>query len=107
MKGQFVKIIGSSSVFEDFLGRYGVIKEYAYGDKWTVEFNARVGNKGSLYHTVSEKDFEVINQVNPVKKGKWVSLHGIIHCSNCNSVTGVPTCYCSDCGADMREDKDE
>lgn len=63
---------------------------------------------GSLADDVEEIISIIDNfpTIEPVK-GKWVSLHGIIHCSNCNSATGVPTCYCSDCGADMREDKDE
>lgn len=63
MEGKVIKIIGTSSVFEEFLGRYGVVKEKAYGDKWIIEFNGKTENVVSLSHTVSEKDFEVIGQV--------------------------------------------
>ena len=49
---------------KEFLGRYGVVKEYAYGDKWKVEFNATTETTGALIHTVSEKDFEVVGKIN-------------------------------------------
>ena len=64
MEGKVIKIIGSTSVFKEFLGRYGVVKEYAYGDKWKVEFNATTETTGALIHTISEKDFEVVSQIN-------------------------------------------
>ena len=64
MEGKIIKIIGSTSVFKEFLGRYGVVKEYAYGDKWKVEFNATTETTGALIHTVSEKDFEVVGKIN-------------------------------------------
>lgn len=63
MKGKIIKVTGSTSVFRQFIGRYGVVKEYAYGDKWEVEFNATTETTGSLTHTVSEEDFEVIGQI--------------------------------------------
>ena len=122
MIGQFVKITGSSSVFDDFLGRYGVVKEYAYGDKWVIEFNARVGDRGLLAHTVSEKDFEVINQVNPMKKGKWIkgevkwSCDCEWNCSVCGDIVSLleghtpqnaEMNFCPYCGADMREEENE
>ena len=68
MEGKIIKIIGSTSVFKEFLGRYGVVKEYAYGDKWKVEFNATTEITGALIHTVSEKDFEVVGKIN------WFSI---------------------------------
>jgi hypothetical protein len=60
MEGKIIKVIGSMSVFQEFLGRYGVVKEHAYGDKWLIEFNAQTETTGALSHTVSEKDFEVV-----------------------------------------------
>lgn len=63
MEGKIVKIIDSTSVFREFLGRYGVITKYAYGDKWMVEFNVTIGDMGGLSHTVSEKDFEVVGEI--------------------------------------------
>lgn len=63
MKNKVIKITGSSSVFKAFLGRYGIILDKAYADKWKVEFNASTETTGALIHTVSEKDFEVIGNV--------------------------------------------
>jgi len=60
MVGKIIKVIGDKSIFTDFLGRYGFVKEKAYGDKWVVEFNARIGNIGSLSHIISKDDFIVI-----------------------------------------------
>lgn len=63
LEGKVVKIIGSNSIFTQFLGRYGVIKEYAYGYKWVVEFNATTKNTGKMIHTVKEIDFEIVGQI--------------------------------------------
>ena len=63
MVGKVVKIISTESVFDDFIGRYGVITEFAYGDKWKVEFKAKTKSTGNLIHTVSEKDFKVIGEI--------------------------------------------
>lgn len=63
MEGKLIKVTGSLSVFKDFLGRYGIVKKYAYGDKWLVEFRACTQTTGSLSHTVSEKDFKVIGEI--------------------------------------------
>ena len=63
MKGKVVKIIDTTSIIEPFIGRYGVIKGFAYGDKWKVELNAVTPKAGSLTHTVSEKDFEVVGEI--------------------------------------------
>lgn len=60
MKGKVVKIIGCESVPRQFVGSYGIVKEFAYGDKWMVEIRARVTGSGSLAHTVRKSDFEVI-----------------------------------------------
>lgn len=62
MENKVVKVTGSSSVFKEFLGRYGVVLNKAYGDKWRVEFNAETETTGALIHTVSEKDFEVVGR---------------------------------------------
>lgn len=59
--GRLVRIIGSNSVLPELLGNYGILKEKAYGDKWCIEFKARVKGTGNFSHTVSENDFEIIN----------------------------------------------
>lgn len=59
---EIVRIIGSESVPDNFLGAYGILKEKAYDDKYCIEFKARVNGKGSLEHTVSIKDFEIIGE---------------------------------------------
>ena len=64
MSINMAKIVGSNSLPESYLGSYGIVVEYAYGDKWMIELKARVGGKGSLKHTVSEKDFEIV-ETNP------------------------------------------
>lgn len=64
MEDKVIKVIGSSSVFKEFLGRYGVVLDKAYGDKWSVEFNAKTETTGTLIHTVSEKDFEIVGSIN-------------------------------------------
>ena len=60
MKGKVITVIGNDSVFKEFLGRYGIVIDKAYGDKWLVEFNSSVMGIGGLSHTVSEKDFKVV-----------------------------------------------
>lgn len=62
MDGKIVKIINSTSVFESCLGRYGVVLDKAYGDKWRIEFNGKTETTASLIHTVSEKDFVVVGK---------------------------------------------
>lgn len=61
--GCIVKIIGCYSIPNSFLGRYGIVKQKSYDNKWIIELNARVKNLGSFEHTVSEDDFEVIGRV--------------------------------------------
>ena len=57
-----VRIIGNSSVFTSYVGRYGIVSHYAYGDKWMIQFDSSVGSLGGISHTVSEQDFEVVGQ---------------------------------------------
>lgn len=64
MEGKVILIIGTSSVFKDYLGCYGIVKKRAYDDKWKVEFKGATETTGSLTHTVSEKDFKVVGQIN-------------------------------------------
>jgi len=60
MIGKIVKIIGSKSIPEDYLGWYGEIKEKEYGGKWTIELIPRTDGIGYLRHTALENDFEVV-----------------------------------------------
>lgn len=58
-----VRIIGTDSVFTSYLGRYGVVLYHAYADKWMIQFDSKVGNRGGISHTVREEDFEVVGEV--------------------------------------------
>lgn len=61
--GDIVIVIGTESLPEDFLGKYGRIddvNEY----KVTVEFNKRVGRRGSLKHTAFATDLIKVGDSN-------------------------------------------
>lgn len=62
MKNKIVKIIGSKSIPECFLGQYGKILGHAYRDKWEIELKATTEKTGALIHTVSEQDFDIIGE---------------------------------------------
>lgn len=50
-KGDVVMVTETNSVFDDWLGAFGVV-EYSCGYKSMVLFKARVKEKGSISHTV-------------------------------------------------------
>lgn len=61
--GDIVMVVGSKSLPEDFLGRYGRIDDdHEY--KVTVEFNKRVGGRGSMKHTAFREDLIKVGESN-------------------------------------------
>lgn len=41
------------------------------------------------------------------KKGKWIDLGAVFECSVCHERSCCAGNYCSDCGADMRDEEEE
>jgi hypothetical protein len=61
--GDIVVVIGTESVPESFLGRYGRVED-VNDYKVSVEFNQRVGSMGSLIHTVYPSELIKVGESN-------------------------------------------
>jgi hypothetical protein len=62
---KIVMVTGTDSVFTDFLGRFGIVTEYAYSDKWMVKFQEGLRGRGSLSYTVLASELKVIGEITP------------------------------------------
>lgn len=60
--GDIVVVVDAKALPEEFLGRYGMVKEVYPGYKVFVEFNRQVGSMGSFSHSAYETDLVVIRK---------------------------------------------
>lgn len=62
--GKMVKVTGSKSIPSKFgvpiIGACFLVTEESYGDKVTIELKPKIDGKGSLSHTVSITEIELV-----------------------------------------------
>lgn len=102
---------------EDSISRqaaiYAIYKMHMNGKEGVLhDLKTKIGSDAHFAETIADavETLEDLPSVNPVKTGHWIRqdntkepLYGWYFCSECNSVIGDKTKFCSNCGAKMED----